>query len=435
MRIAWTGPIGNGGGVPRMGLLILEELLRQGVEVDLYTPSYGFEELPIGPTPGLRIIERRSGWTWGRWYSRTKEGAMVTGTASRTISHFLLSLRLLREHYRHPYDVVYQLSITELFLLGRLRRFAPPIVVHPCTHHGGELRWHRAEEAYALQSEPRAIHRVMRAFLVFRSRLQPGELARADLVLGLSNRFNQLLHEDYGVPEDKLGVVRTPVELDRFTPYGPTVPLNKRTLLFISRISTRKGVEEIIQLSHRLADLSDSVRLLVIGGPTQWSDYTAHLKRLNPAVAEFLGGVENDALPALLRSAAMLLVPSRYEPGSIATAEALGCGLPVVLSDEVGAGEVVEGPHVRFHRAGDIDGLEHAVRSMLAALEADRATIAAAARANAEEQFAPNAVVGQLADYLATASRGRGAREAGVDVGVPALEVEPVIPAPTAEEI
>lgn len=39
MRIAWTGPVGTGGGVPGMGRLLLGELLRQGVEVDLYDPE------------------------------------------------------------------------------------------------------------------------------------------------------------------------------------------------------------------------------------------------------------------------------------------------------------------------------------------------------------------------------------------------------------
>ncbi|MGO9959529.1 MAG: glycosyltransferase family 4 protein [Solirubrobacteraceae bacterium] len=427
MRIAWTGPIGEGGGVPGMGLLMLRELLRQGVEVDVYTPRYSFDVLPIGPTPGLRIFERRSGWKWGRWYSATKGTALISGSLSRSWSFLDLNLKLLNEHRRNPYDAVYQLSTTELFLLGRLRRLGPPIVVHPCTHHAGELRWHREEEAYALGSERRSVHMAMRAYLKLRSRLQPGELARADVVLGLSQRFNQLLHDDYGVAQEKLAVVRTPVDLERFTPVGPAPETPRRTLLFISRISTRKGVEEIIQLSHRLADLSDSVELLVIGGATQWSDYRKHLSRLNPAVAQYIGGIENEDLPALLRSATMLLVPSRYEPGSIATAEALACGLPVVLSDEVGAGEVVRGPHVRFHRAGDIDDLEAAVRSLLAEVEHDDGTIRAAARANAEEQFAPDAVVAQLVESLSLSSR-KDVRAAGAD----AVALQPAVPLPTS---
>jgi glycosyltransferase involved in cell wall biosynthesis len=397
MRIAWTGHARDGGGVPGMGMLMLRELLRQGIEVDLYlVATADSEPATIEPMPGLRIIALRSGWRWNRWYSRTKPSALFTGLAVRTLGGALLSLRLLIEHRRRPYDAVYQLSQTELFVLGRAGRFAPPIIVHPCTHAAGELKWHRAEQAYALRSERRSVHMIMRALLMIRSWLQPKELAHADLVVGLSDRFNELVREDYGVPEEKLRVLRTPVDLLRFSPEGSEVKTEPRTLLFISRISTRKGVAEIVELSDRLDDLAGSVRLLVIGGCTQWSDYTAHLSGLNPRVAEYVGAVATEELPALLRSAAMLLVPSRYEPGSIVTAEALACGVPVVLSDEVGNSEVVAGPHARFHQARDVDGLEAAVRSLLRATEDDDRALRAAARANAEEHFAVSAVISQL---------------------------------------
>lgn len=402
MRIAWTGPVGNGGGVPEMGTLMLRELVRQGVQVDLYAMTHEGESLPVDPMPGLRIITRRSGWRWNRWYSRSKPGALFTGLAARTISNVMLGVRLLVEHRRAPYDAVYQLSQTELFLLGRVGRVAPPIVVHPCTHAAGELRWHRAEQEYALRVERRSTHFVMRAWLKARSRLQPRELARARLVLGLSERFNEFVHEDYGVPPEKLRVLRTPVDLERFSPNGSAPAPGPRTLLFISRISARKGLEEIVALSHRLADLAGSVRLLVIGGTTQWSDYRPHLVNLNPQVADYLGPVPSEELPELMRAATMLLVPSRYEPGSITTAEALACGLPVVVSDEVGNGEAVAGPHVRFHRSGDVCELESAVRSLLAAIEDDEPALRRAARANAEAQFAPEVVVSRLVDAIAS---------------------------------
>jgi glycosyltransferase involved in cell wall biosynthesis len=366
-------------------------------------PLVGAELPPLEPFPNLRVIESRSRWQWDRWYSRTKTRALFSGLAARTLTYCALNLRLLREHHRRRYDAVYQLSQTELFLLGRMPSLAPPIAVHPCTHHAGELRWHRIEERYALRSERREVHLLMRALLKLRARAQPRELAKAGLVLGLSERFNELLRQDYGVPARKLGVVRTAVDLERFSPVGrASVPGGKRTLLFISRISTRKGVEEVIQLSNRLDDLSDSVRLLVIGGPTQWSDYMKHLQRLNPRVAEYVGYLPSGELPALMRSAAMLLVPSQYEPGSIATAEALACGLPVVLSTEVGNAEVVSGPHAGFHRPDDVDGLELAVRQMLGRLDVDESVLRASARANAEAVFAPSVVVGDLVGQLTT---------------------------------
>jgi glycosyltransferase involved in cell wall biosynthesis len=408
VRIAWTGPVGESGGVPGMGRLMLHELLRHGVEVDLYLASdRTVEAIPVEPTPGLRVFVRRTGWRWNRWYSRTKATAFVTSLAARSLNGMLLSVRLLIEHRRRPYDAVFQLSQTELFLLGRARRWAPPIVVHPCSHAAGELRWHRAEQEYALRSERRIVHMAMRAMLRLRAAIQPKELARADLVVGPSRRFVELLHQDYGVPRERLRVLRHPVDLQRFSANGSSPHGRPLTVLFVARISARKGVEDVIELSHRLADLAGEVRLLVIGGVTMWSDYSAHLADLHPSVAEYAGSVSSADMPDLLRSAAMLLVPSRYEPGSIVTGEALASGLPVVMSDEVGPSEVVSGPHVRIHRAGEVDALETAVRSMLAAVDADRAALAAAARANAEAQFAPSTVTAQLIEMIGSVAGAR----------------------------
>jgi glycosyltransferase involved in cell wall biosynthesis len=406
LRIAWTGPIGHSGGVPEMGLLLLKELIRQGAQVDVYTPSYAWQEPPVEPMAGLRIIERRSRWRWGRWYSRTRARALLSGAGTRSLSHLILNVRLLMEHRRRPYDAVYQLSTSELFLLGRLRKLAPPIVVHPCTHAAGELRWHRSEAAYALESEGRLAHLAMRSWQGIRARLQPKELARADLVVGLSERFNELVHEDYGVPREKLRVIRTPVDLDRFHPNGGSPATEPRTVLFVSRISARKGVEDVVELSHRLSDLAGSVRLLIVGGPTQWSDYRGHLRELDPTVAEYVGHVPSEALPAMLQSASMLLIPSRYEPGSIVAAEALGCAVPVVLSTEVGNGEALRGPHVGFHAPGDVDDLERAVREMLGRIgSVEEMGIRASARANAEQAFAPAHVASELIDLLSSFAR------------------------------
>lgn len=430
MRIAWTGPARDGGGVAGVGRLMLAELLRQGVEVDLYVVDVGGDPVPkaLAGAAGLRVIELRSGWSWGRWYSRRKAAALFSGLIVRTVGGILLSIRLLIEHRRRRYDAVYQLSQTELFLLGRLRRCAPPIIVHPCTHAAGELRWHRAEQAYALASERRSYHLLMRAMLALRARVQPKELARADIVIGLSERFNEHVHEDYGVPLEKLRVLRTAVDLEQFSPDGPRIATGPRTLLYVSRISTRKGLGEIVELSHRLADLAGSVRLLVVGGVTQWSNYSAHLADLHPGVAEYVGPVEPEALSELLRSGAMLLVPSRYEPGSIVTAEALACGLPVVLSGEVGNAEVVAGPHARIHAAQDVDGLEAAVRSLLAALDGDEAALRAAARANAEVEFSADTITLGLIEIVATLAPGALLPRLSLDAPAPGRVPERNLP-------
>jgi glycosyltransferase involved in cell wall biosynthesis len=111
----------------------------------------------------------------------------------------------------------------------------------------------------------------------------------------------------------------------------------------------------------------------------------------------------------------MLIVPSRYEPGSIVTGEALASGLPVVLSDEVGPSEVVSGPHVRVHRAGDVDGLEAAVRSLLAAADGERQALADAARTDAARLFSVDALMEQLIGMLREAGHNLEASRRAID--------------------
>ena len=88
------------------------------------------------------------------------------------------------------------------------------------------------------------------------------------------------------------------------------------------------------------------------------------------------------------------------------TGEALASGVPVVLSDEVGPSEVAAGPHARVYPAGDVDAFEAAVRDLLDAVRADRAGLAASARANAEREFAPSQVMSQLIDIIAAVGDG-----------------------------
>jgi glycosyltransferase involved in cell wall biosynthesis len=406
MRLAWLGPVGEPSGNAALGTLLVEGLLDHGVDVDLYYPERE-ETLPaeLRFRPKLRVIAHPIQWKAGRWYSPGKLPAFLSGMAARTLSHRALSRQVVGNNALRPYDCIFQFSQPELFVLGRAVGDLPPIVVHPGTHAGGELRWHRIESRYARRSEGLLFHYATRALFIARALVQRREFHKPAIVACPSERFCRELEEDYAIPRERLRVLRHPVNLEEFTPSPePRGPDRTIGLLYVARLSVRKGLELVTALSHRLADLAGAVRIEVVGDRSLWSDYRAHLKDLNTAVAIYRGGVEPADLAELLRLGDALLVPSRYEPGAIVVSQALASGLPLVSSHQVGPAEVIDRECCRVFPSGNVAAFERATRELIGDLRSDSTGMRRRAREQAEAHFAPDVIAGKLVDILADAS-------------------------------
>lgn len=401
LRVAWFGPAGTSGAVAGMGGQLLLGLLRSGAQVDFYG---AFEVLPESlRLPNIEIVTTPANWEWNRWYSRGKFPAFVSSSIARYRAYTRLVKILVERNRNRKYDVIFQMSQTELFNLKRHVQELPPIVVFPCVHAAGELRWHRRESSYARESENSILHFLIRFYLVVRTALQKRELQIPDMIIGMSERFSELTREDYGVEPFRQAVIHNPIELPLNNPVRPPEACESGRplrLLYVSRISVRKGVEQIVELSHRLKDLQGKVELHVIGGATMWSDYRKHLNDLNPQIGRYLGGMAHDRIMQAYDEADALLLPSHYEPGGIVVGEALSRGVPVVVSSEIGTAEPVQGPCCRRFPAGNMDAFEREVRTLLDDMWRDPAPCRESAHQQARAHFAPDKIAAKFISIL-----------------------------------
>lgn len=412
MRIAWLGPLpGSQGGVPSMATQQLIGLAEAGIEIEAFL-GVGAERSMVsfaeGP-PGLVLHPRPTRWRYGRWYSRTDMTKHVSGAAARSVQVRRIGADLIARHQQRPFDLVYQFSMPELFAVYGRRRRLPPVVVHPEVHAAGELRWHHRERALALSCESIQRHAAVRAMLATRSAVQRVDISHADLVIAPAARFAQLLRQDYGVAAECIRVVPNPIDVGRFVPGRGPDREQPRRVLFVSRIAVRKGVETVVELSHRIADLAGRVVIEVLGDRSLWSDYRPLLKGLHPGTAIAVGHIANRELCARLQGATLLLQPSHYEPFALTVAEALACGTPVLTSDEVGATEQVDARVAMRVAAGDPSAMEAALRGFLSAVDDPDAEsrLRALARGEAERLFATDVVGGQLSGELEAFLRSR----------------------------
>ncbi|MDQ3457472.1 MAG: glycosyltransferase [Actinomycetota bacterium] len=172
-----------------------------------------------------------------------------------------------------------------------------------------------------------------------------------------------------GMDRDRIDVVPCGVDVDLFTPglpgpglsftpadagsgqrlaAQPFTPVDarpglrpaarRRHLLTVGRLVERKGVADVIMA---LAGLPDDVDLLVAGGPGPDAlDADPEVERLRKVAAgcgvtdrvRFLGAVARTAMPALFRSADVVVAVPWYEPFGIVPLEAMACARPVVAS-------------------------------------------------------------------------------------------------------
>jgi glycosyltransferase involved in cell wall biosynthesis len=185
----------------------------------------------------------------------------------------------------------------------------------------------------------------------------PRAAKRAHHVIAVSERTKRDAVALYGIRPEQVTVIPHGVDPSFSPGDGP----RGGYLLFVGAVQARKS-------PLTAADAAAAVGLpLVVAGPEKEPGLVRELRGRGVEVRGWVGRTE---LVELYRGAAALLLPSRYEGFGLPVLEAMACGVPVVLSDDVALREVAGDAGV-YADDGDFTG---AVRRAVA----DRARYAAA---------------------------------------------------------
>lgn len=174
---------------------------------------------------------------------------------------------------------------------------------------------------------------------------------------------------------------------------------DRELLLFLSRIHEKKGCDLLIEAFARVAADRPSLHL-VMAGP----DQTGWQAVLQARSAE-LGVADRISWPGMLQgdlkwgafhAASAYLLPSHQENFGIAVAEALGCGLPVVISDKVNIWREIADADAGIVDVDTVDGTERSLRRWLALTADERAAMGRRAAGLFRERFTVDAMATSL---------------------------------------
>lgn len=167
-------------------------------------------------------------------------------------------------------------------------------------------------------------------------------LAATDTVFAVSEHLGQWART-LGFSKEQVVVAPNGVNLDIFFPRPDwQVPSHPVRVLFLGRIEPNKGPDLVVEACARLREEGVPVSLTMAGGVWWYgaddSPYSRALEvRAVQTDAEWLGPVDRDKVPTLVRMHDVLCLPSRSAEGyPLVIAEAKASALAVVTSDRGG---------------------------------------------------------------------------------------------------
>ena len=169
------------------------------------------------------------------------------------------------------------------------------------------------------------------------------------------------------------------------------------TVVYVGKLIENKGVQVLFEALQGL-----DVRAVVVG----FGDYRAELESIAPPGTLFTGALEHRHLVHLLPLCDVAVVPSIFpEAFGMVAAEAAAAGLPPVVADHSGLGEIAVGvaseypPELSRLTAfpnGDADALRERLRELFALSPQERRALGAAARRAAERKWSWERVAARL---------------------------------------
>jgi glycosyltransferase involved in cell wall biosynthesis len=181
--------------------------------------------------------------------------------------------------------------------------------------------------------------------IAFLKTLMPRFLKAADAIIAVSENTKRDAINLYGIPANKIHVIYegvdpkfTPIaDPDRLAQVRAKYHLPDRFILHVGTIEPRKNLPLLFEVAAQTKEH------IVVAGKLGWltDPILAKVKELGVEDrVTFTGFIADDDLPALISTANVLALPSKYEGFGLPILEAMACGTPVVASNAASLPEV-----------------------------------------------------------------------------------------------
>ncbi len=166
-------------------------------------------------------------------------------------------------------------------------------------------------------------------------------LQMADKVIAVSEYTRQMVHEHYGIRDDKIVAIHNGIDPQPVFRQEHHVP--EKIVAFIGRLTHQKGPFYLLETAEKVIREFPNVRFVIAGTGDKMKemiDWTA-FKGLSRNFL-FTGFINRQKVEQLLAVADVYFMPSVSEPFGLTALEAAQFGIPCVISKQSGVAELLE---------------------------------------------------------------------------------------------
>jgi glycosyltransferase involved in cell wall biosynthesis len=233
--------------------------------------------------------------------------------------------------------------LAAVWRMRRALREQPTDILHSFLYHANALG--------ALATRWASVRRVVAGIRVadpsgWRQGVQKYFDRQVDRYVCVSDEVAEHARREGGLWPGKLTVIPNGVDVARHSAVPPLdmaalgVPRGRPALVCVGRLAHQKGFDWLLELTPRLFAQLPRHDLVVVGEGPQRAFLERRAKALGVAERIHFAGWRPD-VPAILRGAALLVLPSRWEGMPNVVLEAMACGRPVVATAVEGVREVL----------------------------------------------------------------------------------------------
>jgi glycosyltransferase involved in cell wall biosynthesis len=339
LMYCWEFPphISGGLGVACHG--IVHGLLENHIEITLVLPGGEAPAFKFRDLPGLKILQTNSNYPWLGSYTgntinlkcTTTDDSLHRVSMPKSNAHDLLSAveqyAAQAENFAkdNPHDVIHAHDwLTILAGIAAKRISHKPLIFH----------------VHSLEVERSAFPVNQMIYDIEKYGLE-----QCDIVIAVSNLTKNSIIQHYKINPEKILVMHNGLFKEQIRDqHADTLTIPKyKTVLFLGRITHQKGPFHFVEAAHKILRHRDDVQFVMAGDGDLFHRVVERVAELKLGThIHFTRFLNRGDVESIYKKSQVYVMPSVVEPFGLTCLESLAQHVPVVLSKQSGAAEVIQ---------------------------------------------------------------------------------------------